>query len=610
MKGTKLRARGSKSSFGSLALGLGVFGVASLALAAPGDLIRTVTMPVPGYGVSVAVDCEGSIYYTFNSNTNLYKMDSDGALLDVVPLIDTATGRAVDIDEMSFDPSRNLLWGVEHGSNPIAVWQVDVSGEATLAFASSTFNIGTFADGIGYDASDDTLWVSGDISSTIEHYSAAPPYSLIPPVLTPRTSGGGVLGSISGVQVGIGNLLYLGRNGLASIVQVEKTTGDFISAFASPGGTRDEGLECDSVNFAPLLAVWSRDADLDFMAVIEIEPGTCRCTLCGDGTLDSGEACDDGNDETGDGCRPDCTVELCGDGITDPGEECDDGNDEPGDGCRVDCTVEICGDGIPDPGEECDDGNDEPGDGCRGDCTVEICGDGIPDPGEECDDGNDEPGDGCRGDCTVEICGDGIPDPGEECDDGNDEPGDGCRVDCTVEMCGDGLPDPGEDCDDGNDEPGDGCRVDCSAEECGDGILDPDEDCDDGNDEPGDGCEPDCTPTPILDVSYASYSAARDAAGVNVSWATTSEVGTIGFEVWSRNKDGVSAKLSTIVYSTGSGSSYALTDASAEAQSGETVAYRVVELTASGPGDATPWFAVAEPERGSRTRQRGGHRPR
>jgi cysteine-rich repeat protein len=33
------------------------------------------------------------------------------------------------------------------------------------------------------------------------------------------------------------------------------------------------------------------------------------------------------------GCRDDCTVPRCGDGILDPGEVCDDGNEEAGDGC-------------------------------------------------------------------------------------------------------------------------------------------------------------------------------------------------------------------------------------------------------------------------------------
>jgi cysteine-rich repeat protein len=36
-------------------------------------------------------------------------------------------------------------------------------------------------------------------------------------------------------------------------------------------------------------------------------------------------------------CRPDCTVPRCGDGILDGGEICDDGNTIGGDGCAADC---------------------------------------------------------------------------------------------------------------------------------------------------------------------------------------------------------------------------------------------------------------------------------
>ena len=84
---------------------------------------------------------------------------------------------------------------------------------------------------------------------------------------------------------------------------------------------------------------------------------TCRVPECGDGILDSGEACDDGNENNNDSCRNDCTTPFCGDGIKDANEECDDGNQNNDDQCRNDCTTPVCGDGIKDANEECDDGN-------------------------------------------------------------------------------------------------------------------------------------------------------------------------------------------------------------------------------------------------------------
>ena len=234
------------------------------------------------------------------------------------------------------------------------------------------------------------------------------------------------------------------------------------------------------------------DINADFGDPEPCQPN-CKTPACGDGIVDPGEECDDGNDVNDDDCRNDCTIPVCGDGIVDPGEQCDDGNDVNDDACRNDCTIPVCGDGIVDPGEQCDDGNDVNDDACRNDCTIPVCGDGIVDPGEQCDDGNDVNDDACRNDCTIPVCGDGIVDPGEQCDDGNDVNDDACRNDCTIPVCGDGIVDPGEQCDDGNDVNDDACRNDCTIPVCGDGIVDAGEQCDDGNDVNDDACRNDCT---------------------------------------------------------------------------------------------------------------------
>jgi cysteine-rich repeat protein len=66
------------------------------------------------------------------------------------------------------------------------------------------------------------------------------------------------------------------------------------------------------------------------------EGGVCQTGLCGNGRLDPGEACDDGNQVSGDGCRADCLKkEVCGDGVVDQGEQCDDANSNPADGCDM-----------------------------------------------------------------------------------------------------------------------------------------------------------------------------------------------------------------------------------------------------------------------------------
>src|SRR5262249_51321310 len=92
----------------------------------------------------------------------------------------------------------------------------------------------------------------------------------------------------------------------------------------------------------------------------------CVSPRCGDGIVESGEVCDDGNDAEGDNCDTACRPPSCGNKIIDPGEDCDDGNQTDGDGCTTACAREFCGDNIVQGllGEVCDDGNTLDGDGC------------------------------------------------------------------------------------------------------------------------------------------------------------------------------------------------------------------------------------------------------
>jgi cysteine-rich repeat protein len=179
------------------------------------------------------------------------------------------------------------------------------------------------------------------------------------------------------------------------------------------------------------------------------QPGTTGTTdpapYCGDGEIDAGETCDDGNATPADGCEPDCTPTppppTCGDGEVDDGEECDDANDSEHDACLSNCFAARCGDGIVHDGvEECDDGDAEDADDCLSTCLAARCGDGLVHAGvEECDDANDLDTDACTSTCAAAECGDGLVHQGvEECDDANDNDSDTCTNACTVNTCGDG----------------------------------------------------------------------------------------------------------------------------------------------------------------------------
>ncbi|HJL00106.1 MAG TPA: EGF domain-containing protein [Polyangiaceae bacterium LLY-WYZ-15_(1-7)] len=234
--------------------------------------------------------------------------------------------------------------------------------------------------------------------------------------------------------------------------------------------------------------------ECDVQAICTNEEGSYDCT-CADGYEGSGVTCDD-IDECATGelrcdagevcenrlgmpavcrCAPgfvrleeggEC-VRACGDGLRTPGEACDDGNTESGDGCSEDCEVEMgwscwepegagstceytCGDGLVNESEECDDGeaNADAPDACRTNCAAPTCGDGILDTGESCDEGeanSDEVAGACRTSCQPAFCGDGIVDEGEMCDPGggSDLGAEACEV-CTEPDAGlvDGGGDP------------------------------------------------------------------------------------------------------------------------------------------------------------------------
>jgi uncharacterized repeat protein (TIGR01451 family) len=79
-------------------------------------------------------------------------------------------------------------------------------------------------------------------------------------------------------------------------------------------------------------------------------------------------------------------IDQCGNGIVNTGEQCDDGNNIDGDGCSASCTLEgagFCGDGVIQAPEECDNGpnNGQNGNSCSAGCVLNTCVGGSCDGG-------------------------------------------------------------------------------------------------------------------------------------------------------------------------------------------------------------------------------------
>jgi cysteine-rich repeat protein len=223
----------------------------------------------------------------------------------------------------------------------------------------------------------------------------------------------------------------------------------------------------------------------------------CIMDNCGDGMLQQGEACDDGNRIDGDGCSADCkSNETCGNGIIDEaaGEVCDDRNTVSGDGCSADCkSREGCGNGSVEPDEECDTGGETPV--CNANCKWARHGDGFVNASarEQCDgdgagqgNGKDCQWTGCNSNCTISKHGDGFVNTldAELCDGDGAGGGNGhdcesatCNANCTPSSRGDGIVNTsaGEQCDGGHltDCQSANCNANCTWSRHGDGIVNP-----------------------------------------------------------------------------------------------------------------------------------------
>lgn len=72
------------------------------------------------------------------------------------------------------------------------------------------------------------------------------------------------------------------------------------------------------------------------------QSNTCSTVItvdgeCGNGVVEKGEMCDDGNTISGDSCDRACRLSSCGNGVREYGEQCDDGNNRNNDTCTNIC---------------------------------------------------------------------------------------------------------------------------------------------------------------------------------------------------------------------------------------------------------------------------------
>jgi len=157
------------------------------------------------------------------------------------------------------------LWG---GSNYGTVGVVDLALDTFTPYFPTFVGSGCF-DGLAYDGSDNTLWASGDVYSTTEHYQTDG-------TLINQFSNAGITGATGGSGIAAGTTgLFLANNGLSEIwfAQKDFTSSVLFAAFPR----RLEDLECDPITFAGLGvgAIWSIDAYDNVLNAWEVSAEEC-----------------------------------------------------------------------------------------------------------------------------------------------------------------------------------------------------------------------------------------------------------------------------------------------------------------------------------------------
>jgi hypothetical protein len=239
---------------------------ASSAQATDGELLRTISAANPqGCGINIGVAFDGTnllVSCTGNNVIDVVK-SSDGSLVREI----TATSES-SIGAIAFDATRGKLWACSPAFGGPGIVLIDPgTGASSNGFTPTS---GGCADGLAYDASDDTLWHSADASCEVGHSKTdGTPLGTFN-VCAPSLLGGS---GNSGIAVG-GEKLYMSNDGGQQIYRVDKKV-ETSTLFATLG-QRLEDMECDNITFAPKTALWVIDAYDRTLNAFEIPAGSCN----------------------------------------------------------------------------------------------------------------------------------------------------------------------------------------------------------------------------------------------------------------------------------------------------------------------------------------------
>jgi hypothetical protein len=242
---------------------------------AVGDLLKTVDLPLSAHcslGTSVAAVPGNLVGFPavpvllviscFGGN-QLFYLDFSTNPATLVKTVTTVPTPPNGWGSLAYRADQGDLTGCGNDDSTHPLYRINPNtGAATFLFNSVAGF--TICDGHTWDASDQTFFVSPDVSSTIYHFGATGlPLGSVP-------AAGGCPNS--GVVVG-GSVLYEACNGVLTIFRADKTSGAVLGSFSS-AGSRTEDLECDPISFG-VDAMWSKDAFDNELFAFEIPKGEC-----------------------------------------------------------------------------------------------------------------------------------------------------------------------------------------------------------------------------------------------------------------------------------------------------------------------------------------------
>ena len=240
-----------------------------------GTILRSFDAEAPECDIGTGIAFTGqylvlSCWYT----NELYLIDTeDGPLVNTLTL--TGSNGEIGLGALAYDRRDDALYACTYPSEtvvtirPTTFWSAS-SGEAAVTETLFGAPNGCI-DGLAYDGTDNSFFVSGDVQSTVYHVKASGE------VLGTRDVSGQLGGcGNSGLAVG-GDDLYLANNGCSQIYRVEKNNIDEAPTLFASYPERLEDLECDDITFGAdgQTVIWSKDAYDLFINAFEIGEKDC-----------------------------------------------------------------------------------------------------------------------------------------------------------------------------------------------------------------------------------------------------------------------------------------------------------------------------------------------